>query len=135
MSDGWVGDRSAMPPRANAAVGASVTRPLDDFAALWRRRLASPLYEPPPVKPVETIRQVPTAKKKNKQERLALRLIGTVLESGQSQAIVADSRGNIVLRGVGETLKMATGSGRVERIELNQVTLSLGDDTLILKMQ
>ncbi len=123
---------NAVPQRAMTA-RASVTRPLNDFAPVWQRRLEAPLYAP---LPGTSPRKDRTTLKKNKRSApLGLRLIGTLLESGKSLAMLADADGNIHLRGVGETFNLESGIVEVDRIELQQVTLSIDDRTLTLKMQ
>ena len=121
------------PPRPALATQVSVTRPLDDFAPLWQRRLGAPLNAPLQISSPRK-RRTTTKRNKNRVQR-GLRLIGTVLETGRSVAMFADANGNIHLRSVGDTLDMDSGSAQVDRIELEQVTLLLDESTLVLEMQ
>lgn len=117
-------DRAA--PTADRADG---TRSLDEFAPLWERPIGRPLQDPPAeAKPAKKNRQ--PRKRVKQSSKLNLRLIGTVLESGKSMAILSDAEGNILLGAKGQTLHTAAGSVEVESIELDQVKLSLGDATL-----
>lgn len=119
----------------NGDVGRRSERTLTDFEPLWGKPLRpvnpSPPAPPQP-EPLPTKEQVASAA--GSSSGLGVQLIGTVLEKGRSLAVLIDGQGNIVLRAVGETLSGGAEAVRVERIELNRVTLSGESQRVTLHM-
>lgn len=120
-----------------------MTRALSEFDSISQRQLGGPLYDPPPEEPIEppsepepttVVEPAPPPRKKNRRKKAGLRVIGTLIEAGRSMAIIANAEGNIQLCGEGESIETAAGEGQVEKIELDEITLSLDDETLTLKM-
>lgn len=121
-------------PQSSETARASVTRPLAEFELVWQRKLGDPLY--PMTKVAETpTKKRTTSKRTRKKAPPGLRLIGTVLESGRSLAMLADASGDIHVRGVGEKLDLTAGEAQIDRIELQQVELSIGGRPMTLKMK
>jgi type II secretory pathway component PulC len=54
---------------------------------------------------------------------LDVTLVGTIIESDQSLAIVADSSGKFDIKGVGESLELSPQGMTVKTIESERVTL------------
>ena len=132
-----VDDRAARP---RSVADASFTRELDEFDPLFQRSLGAPLYDSPTPKQAPPPRQEPKPKlrptlppKQPRPTDAGLRVIGTVIESGKSLAIFADTNGSIQLRGEGDSIETSTGSAKIDRIELRQVSISFEDETLTLK--
>ena len=134
VSPGLDVTESASTRQESAPTSTHVTRPLSDFAAVWERPLAAPLYD-------TAIETKPAKKKRPKSRRnknnvvSGVRLVGTVLESGRSLAVLADSSGHIHLRGVGEAVDLDSGMAEVESIEFQKVSLTVNGKLLTLSMQ
>jgi hypothetical protein len=76
------------------------------------------------------------AQRRNRNKVLAqVRLIGTVLESGRSLAVLADATGDIHLCGVGEVFAFGSDRAEVESIDFQKVSLSVDGKLLTLRMQ
>ena len=59
----------------------------------------------------------------------------TLVEEGNSQAIVMDAAGAIDVCAEGEQLQLAPAGMRVDRVEADKVTLTHNGQPLVLKMQ
>jgi len=111
-----------------------------DFDALWDRPLRRPLYDPPPPpQPAPVVKRPKPAPRKTEPRpspppKLDMRLVGTILESGRSMAIVADAAGKIDLKGAGETLDLEPEGVRVESINAESVTVSHNGREQMLKI-
>lgn len=57
-------------------------------------------------------------------------LLATVIDPVRTVAIISDARGRTDLKGVGETLELMPSGLRIEKIEPNQVTLTLRGQTV-----
>lgn len=126
-----------VPVRPAPSPQSSLTRspPLQDFAPLWDRRLRRPLVDPP-LAETNAQQKAPAGQNRRGRKRKTaggLRLVGTMLDAERSLAVFVNGRGDIDLKGVGETLDLAPGT-RVEQIELTQVTLADGDNRTILEL-
>jgi hypothetical protein len=92
-------------------------------AAMTMRQLRAPLYdtEPDPPSPPKPIR--PAAPRPKTVPKLQLTLVGTILESGKSLAIITDINGRFDVKGVGETLEIDPNGIVITNIQAEQVTL------------
>ena len=115
--------------KAQQADVEDTTRINQQIANLDLRR---PLVDPPPPKPREvTPRPTPPAPVRP-APRPALTLVGTMVESGKSMAIIADASGNFDVKGVGESLSLSPTGVTVERITSEQVDIQLNGSTTTL---
>ena len=94
---------------------------IDDFALLWSLDLHRPLYDPPPPE-VKTVKFVPPP--------LKVKLVGTVIEEPESQAMVLDGRGDVVFLRIGDTVDNA----RIVSISDRDVVLHYYDQQITLSM-
>lgn len=104
--------------------------PLSDFdPALASRLLRGPLYDPPPPRPQPKPTPAPEPPPPPPPPKLELTLVGTIIGSAQSLAIIADADGNFDVKGAGEELEFESddipNGITVERIESEQVTLDV----------
>lgn len=95
-----VEDRTSRKPDANSrATTASGPIPaLNDFRGLWDKPIRRTLYDPPPPPPPAAIPPPP----------LRLKLLGTVLESGRSEAILMTTNGEVKMLRAGAVVDNAT---------------------------
>ncbi|MFZ5828654.1 MAG: type II secretion system protein N [Planctomycetota bacterium] len=126
-------------PSKSPASDDRVLRPLSDFTAVWSRPLSRPLQDPPPVakppqKPSRERASDPSRTRAATKGPGGLALLGTVLESGNSLAVLAESGGSLRVCRVGDTIANGGATLRVERIEFDQVTLAGEGRPLILSM-
>jgi len=98
--------------------------PASQLRELAQTRLRRPLVDPPPKKkptvsrpsrPRPSIRPLP---------RLQWRLIGTVLESDRSAAILIDGRGRVRVVRLGQALPETAGASKIEQVEADRVVVS-----------
>lgn len=121
---GTLDDQSTSKPRSveSPASGSDSLIPgLSEFRSVWDRPLRQALYDPPPPPPPEVSPPPP----------LRIKLLGTILEPGNSEAIVMTSGGEMKMLRVGAVIEDAT----VETIEDNQITVTYHDQNLTLTPQ
>ncbi len=92
-------DLSSMTRASASSSDARAMPALDTFESIWRLNLQRPLFDAPP--PVAVRRAVP------KPPSLAVKLAGTVVESGRSKAMFIASNGKVEFKGVGENISGA----------------------------
>lgn len=95
---------------------------LDD--AIASRSLRGPLYDPPPPtpRPKPVPRPVPKPTPAPPPS-LDFTLVGTIIQSAQSLAIIEDASGNFDIKGEGESLELTPRGITVQRVESEKVTL------------
>ncbi|MEO1524018.1 MAG: type II secretion system protein N [Planctomycetota bacterium] len=111
----------------------------DDDVRL-NQRLQQTLYDPPkkpktePVKPQRPVNETPVVRPP-KPPRLDWTLIGTIIDSGNSIAIIADASGKTDIRTLGEEVDLAPPGVLVRKIDSQAVTLEVRgkESTLRLK--
>ena len=109
--------------------------PVDEFAAVWNRRLRKPLVDPPP-KPAAP----PKEKRRRKRDVLPvapsdLVLIGTLIEEGdESLAILMDSKGELSFKRVGESLSFGGRQARLKAITAVQISLDVEGQAVALEI-
>lgn len=93
-------------------------------AALASQSLRGPLYDPPPppVAPIKQPRPKPTPPPAG-PPKLDLKLVGTIIQTNQSVAILSDSSGQFDVKGIGESLELTPQGVTLQEIEPEQVTL------------
>ncbi len=112
-------------PRANVpsvTVPENVSRPFD--AKIARRSLRGPLYDPPPRPTQRVIPTTPTPPPTTPS--LDMILVGTIIDSDDKFAIVADATGKFDVKGVGQLLELSPQGVTIEEIESEHVTLQYG---------
>jgi len=100
---------------------------LSQFKPLWKKRLRLPLYDPPPPKPkVVKVKPPPPLKTK---------LLGTMIEPGNSRAMLSTPRGAVELKGVGDVIDTETPPAKVVTIEPNRVVVRRNDRLITLEIK
>jgi hypothetical protein len=95
---------------------------VSDDPALWTKQLRRPLYDPPPPPPVE--RTLPP---------LEVTLLGTILEPGNSKAMIS-SRGNTVeYKRVGDLLGPPESPAELLEILGDSIVLRRENETMTLR--
>jgi len=104
-------------------------------AAMTMRQLRAPLYdtEPDPPKPPKPIR--PAAPLPRPVPKLQLTLVGTIIESGKSLAIITDINGQFDVKGVGDTLEIDPNGIVITNIQAEQVTLMHRSQSTVLTLE
>ena len=104
-------------------------------AALTKQQLRAPLYdpEPPPVSPTKP--KPPAVDIPKTGPRLDWSLIGTIIETNNSLAIIADANGGFDVKGVGETLELAPDGIVITSIQAEQVVLNHQGKTTTLSLE
>ena len=96
-------------------------------AATISRSLRGPLYDPPPPKPKPKPEPRPTPEPVPPPEppppRLEFTLVGTIIEAGQSLAMIEDADGNFDVKGEGESLELTPTGITVRSVASEEVTL------------
>ncbi|MEM1068732.1 MAG: hypothetical protein AAGG48_03250 [Planctomycetota bacterium] len=88
------------------------------------RNFRGPLYDPPPAPtraPEPVQRQTPPPKPT--RPSLEWTLVGTIIDSSESLAILADASGNFDVKAAGESLELTPAGITLTRIEAESVTL------------
>ncbi len=123
-----IGYWATLPPKvAPTASASSVPSPLKSvpappeipryatLAPLVDQRLRGPLYDPPPPPPPVVPPPEPI--------RVNLKLVGTVLEAGRNQALLANPQGKILFCRVGETISSHPGDIFLESVSEQDAVL------------
>ncbi len=104
-------------------------------------RLAMPLrgtlYDPPEPKPTPppTVKVQPKTTPPPSKPKLNLTLVGTIIQSDQSLAIIADESGKFDVKGVGEPLELSPLGVRIQKIESEQITLQYQGDESTIRLE
>lgn len=117
-----------MPPMpARKAQAAPPPLPsAEESAAVWRRPLRKPLFDPPPTAPVPT--SAPSAP-------LIAKLLGTIEEEGRSRGLFALKGGATEVRGVGERLGDLPDGAEVVSIEPQRAVLKHHGKSIVLPLE
>ena len=97
-----------------------------DLQEVASRRLRDPLFDPPP-QPVEKPKPPPPVV-------LPFKLVGTMIEPGQSLAVFHDRAGQVELRAEGETIDGTTNGPKVIRIGADSVDIEHHGKQIVLKV-
>lgn len=117
-----------IPPTATKNRIAAVEDPIVAKAILSDANLTGalrgPLYDPPPPVAKPRVELPPAAKPTPPPKpQLDLTLVGTIIDAGQSLAIIADATGKFDVKGIGEALELSPEGVRIDQIESEQITL------------
>ena len=115
-------DRPVSVPELAEASHESDAPALEHLSEVWALNLQRPLYDPP--KPV-------IKKKEFKPPPLAVRLLGTVIEPGNSQAILMARDGQIHFMRAGDELDHV----KIEAVEPTQVRILYYDQPQTLSVE
>lgn len=102
---------------------------------MTQRKLRAPLYDPEPAPPVSTKPVVPAAPRPKPEPKLNLTLVGTIIESDKSLAIIADANGQFDVKGVGDTLEIDPDGIAITNIKSEQVTLTYRGKSTVLMLE
>lgn len=103
--------------------------------SLTKRSLRGPLYDPEPTPPSPPKPRPPTVPRSSEKPKFNLSLVGTIIESNNSLAIIADPDGQFDVKAVGETLELAPAGIVITSIQAEQVTLTHQGKTTTLKLE
>ncbi len=104
-------------------------------AAMTQRQLRAPLYDPEPAPPVSTKPVAPAVPRPKPEPKLNLTLVGTIIESNNSLAIIADANGQFDVKGVGDILQVDPDGVAIASIKSEQVTLTYRGKSTVLMLQ
>ncbi|HBV64125.1 MAG TPA: hypothetical protein DEF45_14010 [Rhodopirellula sp.] len=93
-------------------------------AGMTKRQLRGPLYDPEPAPVSPPKPKPPVVNLPKTVPKLELSLVGTIIESNNSLAIIADANGGFDIKGVGETLELAPDGIVIRSIQSEQVILN-----------
>lgn len=99
-----------------------------ELKSLAKIQLHRPLYDPPPPPPPKPPPPPPKPKP-------GFRVIGIVVESGHSMAMVTTNRNEILFLRTGQTIPDEPVETRIERIEDDAVVVQFGDETLTRQLE
>ena len=129
------GSPSVVSPEEDSGEERSVTQ-----NAHWQQRLRGPLVDPAP-KPKPRPRPVVTAPAKPRPAprpvapKIALSLVGTILEHDRTVGVFSDPSGNVDMKPVGEVLDLQPEGIRVDAVDQTSATVSLAGQQTQLKMK
>lgn len=120
---------STEPPPASSASAGLVTssRSLAVDEAVWKRILRKPLFDPPlPPSPEIVKVELPP---------IRARLLGTILEPGNSQAMIELASGSVEFRTVGQSLGADDGDAQIIEISASAVKVKRGEELSTLSVE
>ncbi|MEL6104627.1 MAG: hypothetical protein AAFU85_01265 [Planctomycetota bacterium] len=135
-------DATTGPPRQPTVTDESPSARLSPgpVATTFDQPLQKSLYDPPkkPTKP-KVVQPRPTVKttpviRPPKPPKLDWTLLGTIIESGQSIAIIADASGKTDIRAIGEEVELVPAGVLVRKIDSEVVTLEVRGKESKLKL-
>jgi len=99
---------------------AAISLSSKDFEAYWDRPLRPPLFDPPPPPPpVVEKKPIPPVRAK---------LLATMIEAGNSMAMLELENGEVVFRKVGELIGPPNSEAKVAEIQPGTVIVRQGED-------
>ena len=123
-SPGQHGATSATAVRPGADMDSLTMRiATDEDASVWNKRLRRPLYDPPPPKPV-----------KRTPPPLRVALMGTIVEPGNSMAIVSTRGGAVEYKRVGDSVGPEANPAELVEILGDAIVVRRDDETLTLRV-
>ena len=100
------------------------------------RSLRGPLYDPPPPDPPKPpVAREPAPKPPARKPKLELTLVGTIIDSDQSLAIVSDATGKFDIKGVGDSLELTPEGVQIQEIASEQVKLEYQGNESTLRLE
>lgn len=97
------------------------------FEEVWGKQLQRVLFDPPPPPP-QVIEKPPPPP-------LNVKLVGTMIDSANSQAIIQDQKQNVYFRSLGEAVTPAHPATTIEEILPNAITVRQQDDLTTLNIE
>ncbi len=88
---------------------------LNESEAIFERQFRRPLFDPPPKEPERVVEKPPTPP--------PVRLVATMPEPGGGHAMLADTKGTISVRGIGQEMLAGGSSVVVKEIASDKVVL------------
>jgi hypothetical protein len=98
-----------------------------DFSPVWEKRLQQVLFDPPPPPPKVEVKPPPPP--------LQEKLLGTMIDSDNSQAIIQDAQQNVHFRRVGQSISPGSADALIEKILPSSIEVRRGDDLTTLQME
>lgn len=108
-----------------------IQSPIEDFSGMSLRQ---PLYDPPPQPAKPTPRAAPPIARQPKQPSIDVTLVGTIIQSDDRLAILADAAGNFDVKGIGDSLELEPIGMTIEEIESESVTLQWNDRQSVIRL-
>jgi len=102
---------------------------LQQFQQVWRKPLRRPLFDPPPAATAARTSTPPP------QAPLRIKLLGTVLEPGQSMAMFAVPPGTITIKRVGEAIGEAPNQAEIMDIQTDRAVLRCQGQTMTVEIE
>jgi len=124
-------DKRLPPPIASEQLEETSVS-LAQFDAFWKRPLRRPLYDPPP-KPKPKPKPRPVRVRRTPPPNVLL--LGTIVETGHSKAIVQVNGGKMELKGVGDFVGPKGSTIQVERVEPELLVLRRHKDLFSIPIQ
>lgn len=90
---------------------------------VWSKQLRRPLYDPPP----------PPPPKKKPPPPLGVSLLGTILEPGNSRAIISSAGGKVEYKRVGDSIGPTDSPAEIIEILGDSVVVRRGDESTTLR--
>ena len=116
------GSSEASPAEDKSLIARASVQNLQEDGALWTKRLRRPLYDPPP--PVVQKKELPP---------LRVALLGTIIESDNSMAIVSSPDGNVEYKRVGDHVGPADSSAAVVEILSDSIVVERDDAKITVR--
>lgn len=98
-----------------------------DFRSLSDHRLQRPLFDPPPPPPPKVEVTPPPP--------LTVKLLGTVIDPGNPQAILIDDNQSVSFRTIGQSVSERHPEAIIEKIAADSVTVRRGEEMTTLAIQ
>ena len=115
--------RAAKAPTTNPQAPLS----LKEFEPHWNKPLRRPIFDPPPVVIPPPKKEVPPP--------LNVRLVGTIIEPGETVAMLANARNSLEFKKVGDSWGAGKLLATITAIENSRVTIQYAGETIVLTMQ
>lgn len=110
------------PTRNRITVDESTRLNPGQFEAVFERQFRRPLFDPPPEEPAPVVETPPTPP--------PVRLVATMPEPGGGHAMLADAKGSISVRGIGQEMRAGDSSVVIKEVSSDAVVL-LYEDRLV----
>jgi hypothetical protein len=102
-------------------------KPLSADENLWKKPLRRPIFDPPPPPPPEVV--------KKELPPIRAKLLGTILEPGNSQAMIAQPGGAVEFRTVGQPLGPQDDTATIVEITAVTVRVKRGEELTTLTVE
>lgn len=120
-------DVTATSATRTAITPQEVRQPLAADESLWKRLLRRPIFDPPPPPPPVVVKQ--------ELPPIRAKLLGTILEPGNSQAMISLPSGSVEFRTVGQALGPDDGEATIVEIAAATVKVKRGEELTTLSVE